>query len=242
MFGSLGLLGVLLARQGWVGLRTLLQLGRAGWLYAAIAGLGMICYVTSLRLTSVAHVAIIYAVVPFLTAGLAWAMLGERPSRDAVVASLVAFMGAVVMVGLGHDGTLAGDLLALIMTLGMALMVVIARKHPQIPTLPAGITSAVVSVVICLPFAGTHVPAPDQLALLAGFGLINSTLGFALFLIGSTKIPPIETALLGALDAPLAPIWVWLVFAETPTTPTLIGAAIVLAAVFWHIARAYRRR
>lgn len=75
---------------------------------------------------------------------------------------------------------------------------------------------------------------------MAAFGLINSTLGFALFLIGSTKIPPIETALLGALDAPLAPVWVWLVFAETPTTPTLIGAAIVLTAVFWHIARQYR--
>ena len=242
LFGSLGLLAVLIAMQGGAGLKSFTRLGKAGWLYAAISGLGMICYITSLRLTSVAHVAIIYAVVPFLTAGLAWAMLKERPTQDAVIASAVAFLGAVVMVGLGHDGTIGGDLLALIMTLGMALMVVIARKHPQIPTLPAGITSAVVSVLICLPLVGTVTPAPDQLWLLAGFGLINSTLGFALFLMGSTKIPPIETALLGALDAPLAPVWVWLVFAETPTVPTLVGGAIVMAAVFWHIARAYRRR
>jgi drug/metabolite transporter (DMT)-like permease len=76
---------------------------------------------------------------------------------------------------------------------------------------------------------------------MAGFGLINSSLGFALFLAGSAKIPPIETALLGAMEASLAPVWVWLVFAETPTLPTLIGAAVVLAAVTWHIARSYRR-
>jgi drug/metabolite transporter (DMT)-like permease len=96
-------------------------------------------------------------------------------------------------------------------------------------------------VLICLPFAAPGVPSGDQLLLLAGFGLVNSSLGFALFLMGSAKVPPIETALLGALEASLAPLWVWLVFAETPTLPTLIGAAIVLFAVLWHILRQYRR-
>ncbi len=241
LFGSLGLLTVLITRQGWGGLRSFARLGRAGWLYAAISGTGMLCYITALRETSIAHVAIIYAVVPFLTAGLAWAMLGDRPSRASIIASLLAFAGAVIMVGLGHDGTLLGDFLTLIMTLGMALMVVIARKHPTIPTLPAGITSALLSVIACLPFAGTLAPAPDQFLLLAGFGLVNSTVGFALFLVGSTRIAPIETALLGALEAPIAPLWVWLVFGETPDPATLLGAAVVFSAVFWHITRQYRR-
>jgi drug/metabolite transporter (DMT)-like permease len=241
LFGSLGLLAVLYWRQGGAGFRSFARLGRAGWAYALISGAGMLCYITSLRLTSVAHVAIIYATVPFMTAGLGWVMMRERPSRDAIIASSVAFGGAVIMVGLGGDGTLAGDVLALLMTLGMALMMVIARKHPKIPTLPAGTASSVMGVLICLPFAAHALPAPDQLLLMAGFGLINSSLGFALFLLGSAKIPPIETALLGAMEASLAPVWVWLVFSETPTLPTLIGAAVVLAAVTWHIARSYRR-
>lgn len=240
LFGTLGLLAVLIWRDGLQGLRDFGRMGRAGWTYAAISGLGMYAYIGSLRMTSIAHVSIIYAAVPFLTAGLAWAMMGLRPSRDAVLASGAAFLGAVLMVGLGGDGTLEGDALAVVMTIGMALMVVIARRHPQIPTLPAGITSAVVSVLFALPFAQGTVPPPDQLALLAGFGLANSTLGFALFLMGSAKIPPIETALLGALEAPIAPIWVWLVFAETPTLPTILGGAIVMIAVFWHILRQYR--
>lgn len=242
MFGSLGLLAVLLLVQGPGGLRGFLRLGRAGWIYAALSGVGMLAYITALRMTSIAHVAIIYAVVPFLTASLAWAMLRERPSRSSVVASVLAFGGAVIMVGWSTDGNLIGDALALVMTLGMALMVVIARKHPEIPTLPAGITAAVLSVVLCLPFAPNLTPAADQIWLMAGFGLINSTLGFALFLIGSTLIKPIETALIGALEAPIAPLWVWLMFAETPGPATLIGASVVFAAVFWHISRQYRQR
>jgi drug/metabolite transporter (DMT)-like permease len=241
LFGTLGLLTVLALREGGAGFRSFLTMGRAGWSYALISGAGMLCYITSLRLTSVAHVAIIYATVPFMTAGLGWLMMRERPSRDAIIASSVAFGGAVVMVGLGGDGTVVGDVLALLMTVGMALMMVIARKHPEIPTLPAGTASSIMGILICLPFAAHTLPAPDQLWLMAGFGLINSSLGFALFLAGSAKIPPIETALLGAMEASLAPVWVWLVFAETPTVPTLIGAAVVLAAVTWHIARSYRR-
>lgn len=240
-FGTLGLLAVLYLREGLAGFRGFLRLGRAGWAYALISGLGMLCYITSLRLTSVAHVAIIYATVPFMTAGLAWAMLGHRPGRDALIASAVAFGGAVVMVGLGGDGTVQGDVLALIMTMTMALMMVIARKHPEIPTLPAGTASSIMGIVICLPFAAHGLPAPGQLMLMAGFGLVNQTLGFALFLMGSAKIPPIETALLGAMEASLAPVWVWLVFAETPTLPTLMGAVLVLAAVTWHILRQTRR-
>lgn len=241
LFGTIGLVAVMVWRDGLPGLRAFLTMGRAGWAYALISGLGMLCYITSLRQTSVAHVAIIYATVPFMTAGLAWLMLKERPSRDALLASGVAFAGSVVMVGFGGDGTVTGDLLALVMTATMALMMVFARKHPAIPTLPAGTASSIMAVLICLPFAHHGLPAPDQLLLMAGFGLVNSSLGFALFLMGSARIPPIETALLGAMEASLAPVWVWLVYAETPTPPTLVGAAIVLAAVTWHVLRQYRR-
>lgn len=240
-FAVAGLLTMLYWQQGWRGFAAFLALGRAGWVYAVISGLGMVSYITSLRLTSVAHVSIIYATVPFLTAGLGWLMLGERPSGDAMLASLAAFAGAVVMVGFGGDGGLAGDVLAFGMTLSMALMMVIARKHPQIPTLPAGTASAVIGLLICLPFAKAGLPAPGQLALLAGFGLVNSALAFSLFLLGSARVPPVETALLGAMEASLAPVWVWLVFAERPSLPTILGAVIVLGAVTWHILRQYRR-
>ena len=81
----------------------------------------------------------------------------------------------------------------------------------------------------------------DQIALLAAFGLVNSAIGFSLFLIGSRHLPPVETALLGALEAPVAPLWVWLVFNETPAPATLIGGTMVMAAVVAHILAETRR-
>ncbi len=76
-----------------------------GWLFTIISGGGMMVYITSLTLTTVAHVAIIYCIVPFVAAGLAFLAIGERPSPTAIVASLIALVGVAVMVGLsGGEG------------------------------------------------------------------------------------------------------------------------------------------
>lgn len=241
LFAGLGFLVVLLAMRGWSGLRDFGRLGRAGWLYALISGTGIFTFISSLMLTSIAHVAIIYATVPFITALLAWVVLGSRPSASALAASMTAFAGAVVMVGLGDEGSLLGDALALGTAIVMGLLTVIARRNPQMPALPAGAASVGLALLICLPLSAPGLPPPDQFWLLAGFGLINSTLGFTLFILGSRRISPVETSLIGALEAPITPFWVWLVFSETPTPATLIGGAIVFAAVFWHIARQDRR-
>ena len=237
IFATMGLVAVLVATQGLQGLKGFARLGRTGWLYTLISTAGMFLYIGALTNTSIAHVSVIYAAVPFLAAGLGWAMLGERPPASALLASAAALAGAVVMVGFGHDGTLVGDLMAFGMTVGMALLIVIGRRSPDIPTLPAGALSGVIAAAVALPFAGTLHPTGEQIALLAAFGLVNSAIGFSLFLIGSRHLPPVETALLGALEAPVAPLWVWLMFDETPAPATLIGGGIVMAAVIFHILR-----
>jgi drug/metabolite transporter (DMT)-like permease len=200
-----------------------------------MSALAMQFFIFSLETTSVAHVAVIYAVVPFLAAGLGWLMLREIPSRTAILASLAALCGVLVMVGLGSDGRLIGDILAFGMTLCMALLMIIARKWPSIPALQAACASAVLSSLAVMPFADAFAPAGSEWLTLAAFGLVNSAIGLALFAIGSRLLPPIETALIGALDAPLAPLWVWLVFGDTPSLPTLVGGLIVFAAVVAHI-------
>jgi drug/metabolite transporter (DMT)-like permease len=70
---------------------------------------------------------------------------------------------------------------------------------------------------------------------LALFGVVNSAVGLGLFTVGARFLPAIETALIGSLDAPLAPLWVWLAFDETPSTITLIGSLVVFTAVGVHL-------
>ncbi len=241
MFGGLGLLIVALAmgrRRGLTGFR---RMGAGGWLFAVVSALGMLCFIAALKTTSVAHVAVVYAVVPFVAAGFGWLALRERPGASAVVASMAALAGVVIMVGFGADGTILGDLLAFGMTVCMAAMMVISRRFQDIPMLPAACISAVLSALAVLPWAAPLSVSGTEWGLLAAFGLVNSAIGLALFTAGSKRLPPVETALIGALDAPLAPIWVWLAFAETPSVPTLIGGVIVFAAVMAHLTIAARR-
>jgi drug/metabolite transporter (DMT)-like permease len=239
--GAVGLTLLILWLEGRAGLRGFGRLGRAGWAYALVSGLGMLCFIGALQNTSVAHVAIIYATVPFAAAAGGWFFLREKPSRAAIIASCIALTGAVAMVGLGQDGHITGDILAVVMVFTGAALILIARANPGLPALAAAAVSAVWAPLVCLPFASTAGLNAGNIGLLFAFGLVNTTLAFALFIIGSRRLPAVETALISALEAPMTPLWVWLVFAETPSPATLAGGAVVIGSVFWYISRPTRR-
>lgn len=236
-FGAVGVLAVIAVLQGKAGISDFKRLGWPGWAFAIISAIGMLCFIFSLRITTVAHVSIIYATVPLVAAGLAWAFMRERPTSSAIIASLLALIGVGVMVGFGVEGNLFGDLLAFGMTLVMAIMMVISRKYQNIPIMPAACLSAVLSGLAALPMSEGINVSGHELGMLALFGFVNSALGLSLFTLGARMLPAIETALIGALDAPLAPIWVFLVFAEIPSGATLLGGAIVFVAVGGHLVR-----
>ena len=241
LFGALGIAIVALALGGRHAWRDCLRLGWAGWSYAVLSALGMMLFIAALRRTTVAHVAVIYATVPFLAAALGWAVLREVPSRSALVASLAALVGVAVMVGVGGEGSPFGDALALGMTAAMAGIMVLARRFNDVPALAAAGLSALLSGLVCWPLGHPLAIDGGQLLDLAMFGLVNSAAGLALFTLGARLLPPVETALIGALDAPLAPLWVWIAFAETPGAGTVGGGLVVFAAVVAHVVLAARR-
>jgi drug/metabolite transporter (DMT)-like permease len=236
VFGAVGIAVVILAlkrRAAWAEFR---RMDWPSWFFAIVSALGMIFFITSLKHTTVAHVAVIYATVPFFAAALGWLVMREKPTASASLASLAALAGVAVMVGFGLEGGVIGDVLAFGMTLSMALMMVIARHYHGIPVMPAACLSALLSGFVCWPLGEPLAVTGQELFLLALFGIVNSAVGLALFTLGARLLPAIETALIGALDAPLAPLWVWLVFGETPGASTMIGGAIVFVAVAAHLA------
>jgi drug/metabolite transporter (DMT)-like permease len=56
-------------------------------------------------------------------------------------------------------------------------------------------------------------------------------LGLLLLTLGTRLISATRSALIGSLEAPLAPVWVWLAFGELPPLMTCAGGAVVMAAV-----------
>ena len=73
---------------------------------------------------------------------------------------------------------------------------------------------------------------PRDIAVAAGFALFPITLGMMLYVIGSAMIPATLAALIQTLEAPFGIFWAWVGVGEVPTAETIIGACLVLAAVF----------
>ncbi|MDB5525440.1 MAG: hypothetical protein JWM58_3203 [Rhizobium sp.] len=235
VFGSLSLILVIVALNGKGAFREFTRVGKPELIYIGLTIVGMIMFITSLGHTSVAHGAVIYATIPFLAAFLGWYFLREYPSRSAIISAGVAIVGVLLMVGFGSDGGLLGDLLAFGMTLSMAFSIIVVRMNPTMSMTPSACIGAIICTIICWPLGTPMDVSGIQIAYLALFGLVNSAVGLAFFAWGSRKLPAVETALIGALDTPLAPLWVWLAFSEIPGTNTIIGGLIVFGAVIGHI-------
>lgn len=225
--------------------RALLQLrrsvGTGGAVAIPVMAVAMFGYVAALKLTSVANVMVVYATVPFLAAGLAFLLLSERPGLRALCAAGVAFLGVIIMAGSATAATdIAGNGFALLMTMGFAASVVIARRWTSYDaTLVTGLASGLCALAcFAVAFAllpTLPVPSLPQFGILFLFSLATQSLSYLFFLLGSRHVPSAEAGLIALLDVVLGPLWVWLVFAEAPGTPALIGGALVLLAVVGYL-------
>jgi drug/metabolite transporter (DMT)-like permease len=234
LFGALFLFAFIVFEEGRGTFNRLAKMDRHGLIYALVGAGAMQMFISSFRYTSVAHGAVIYAVVPFIAGALGWLALGEKPSRTAFISSLVAMSGVAIMMGGSQaEGHISGDLLAFGATCAMACLMVLGRKYPGIDLLLAAFSATLISAMISFPFSEA-LPSVRDLAWLSAFGILNQAAGFICFAFGSRLLPPTETALIGALDAPLAPLWAWLLFSTMPPQATLIGGGIVFLAVMAH--------
>jgi drug/metabolite transporter (DMT)-like permease len=210
---------------------------------AVLSAMSMISGIGALRFTSVADAMVIYATVPFMTAGLAYVFIGERPSRSTLIASFAALAGVGIMLwGAEWGGSAFGKFLAVFMALGMAGFTTIMRLHRDVAMLPAMAASAWLCSSVCWFFAEPLGISGRDLLLVAMFGIIQNAAGLIFYTFGSRRIPAAEATLIAALEVPLTPFWVWLFLSETPAPQTLIGGVVVLAALFAHIGAEFRRK
>lgn len=217
-------------RDGWA-------IGWGGLALAVPTALCSVCYIFALKLTTVADVTVVYATLPFVTAAVSWAWTRDVPERRLMVASLVALcgVGAMVAGGLGDGTRLAGMALALAMNVGMGVILVNARRNARTSNAVYTLGTAL-SAVIGFAMARQPAVTAGQLALLVPFGLLTIGLAMALYMAGARRIPPAEVGLISMLDVASGPALVWLAFGEQPGTPTLLGGALVVLALLWHLA------
>ena len=233
LFGGAVISVILVLTQGLAGLRDFTGMGKSGWLVASLSMLGMITFIPALQLTSVSNVAIIIATGPFVAAAIAWIWLRETPRLRTLLAMLVALCGVVIIVGgAGGNSDIIGIALACFMTLVISAMTVVVRRHKGTPMVAAAALSNLLGSVVSLPFAhGIAGVTTTELVTLAMFGFFQVGLGLSLFVLGSRFLPSGQATLIGTLETPLMPFWVWLAFQEIPSSRVLIGGVLVMGAV-----------
>jgi drug/metabolite transporter (DMT)-like permease len=229
-FAVLGLLAfVAIAEHGAV-LRAFRAIGRDGLVVAALMAVSSGAFIVALNYTTVANVLFMQALAPVLAAVLG-TFVGEPVARRTWVAMTVAVLGVGLMVGGPDHPSLAGVSISLLMSVSFAAVIVITRHRRDVSMAPATCLSQVLVLLFAAPFARPGEIGGRDLLLLAALGVGQIGLGLIFLSLGARLIPAAEVALITLLEIVLGPLWVWIALSEQPGAATLIGGAIVLAAV-----------
>lgn len=240
LFGGIALAPFIFASRNGASLRSVALLGRWGWATIAASSFATVCFLAALTRTSVADVSIIYATAPLMTALIAWLWLREKTPRRTLCAAFLALLGvAVTVAGSFGGGALPGDGLALAMTVSISLMTVLARRHARLPASLTACLASLVAALAVLPLgwaagASFAISAPVA-GWLAAFGILTMGVALPCYLSGAAAVPAGQAMLISTLEMPLAPLWVWLAFAEIPPSASLIGGGVVALAILWQL-------
>jgi drug/metabolite transporter (DMT)-like permease len=207
------------------------SVGLAGVAVAVCVAIASGGFIAALNHTSVARVLFILAIAPVLAALIARVALGEPITRRTAFAMGLALAGVALMLGAPGEGSLVGDGLSLVVALAFALMIVITRWRHDVSMAPAACLAQAILIAAFLPFASPGDIGGGDVGWLAALGIGQIGVGFALLTVGARLIPAAQVALITLLETVLGPLWVWLALDERPSTLTLVGGAIVIAAI-----------
>ena len=212
---------------------SVIEVGWPGVLGAVMLAVAAISFLQSMTHTTVANTLFILGAIPFFTTGLAWMALRERPGRTTLGAMFVAFTGITIMLGEGFgSGSAYGNLMALVTAFCFSIYAVLVRRNRHIDMLP----TLLISTVLIIAVAGitehdTLGISKNNLLLCIFWGGILSGFTSVCFIVASRHILAAEVTLFMLLEFALGPIWVWLFVNEVPSQWTLLGGALVIAAI-----------
>ena len=220
--------------------------GKSGLLVAALYGATSLTFITAVYNTSTANLVFILAFNTMFAALLSWMFLRQRPRpvTFAAMAAMILGIGIIVGDSIG-SGTLFGDFMAGLSAFMVAAAITVTRatgRDMGFAALVAVIIPAAVAAVMVLR-TGYDVAEPWWIIF---NGAVVMPISFFCLATGPKYISGPEVAMFYLLETVLAPIWVWLIFAERPTTQSLIGGAILIAALvahsLWQLLEGRRRK
>lgn len=106
----------------------------------------------------------------------------------------------------------------------------------------SGLFAIIITFAICQNLGLSVVLDARDGSIAMGMGVFQVGAGLILYTLGSRSLPAAELTLLSLAEVLLGPVWVWLFLGETATINTLLGGAVLLAAIAGNAVTGKRRR
>ena len=231
----------LFLREGYKFINNYKKIGSSGLVGGLCLGIANITFILSLIHTTAAITMLLLAALPFMTAILAFLILGEKISRTTLIAIIISAIGILIMTLESIEkGTLFGLLSGLLSALGFAGFTVSLRwkkNTPKFTTVSiAGIVCALFAFFVIIFQNENLIISSKNSSLSALHGLLVCT-GLILFSLKSKYLPAADLTLLSLTEVLGGIFWVWLPLLginETPSFTTLIGGVIITFAIIYY--------
>ena len=213
-------------------LKVIKNSGLPGLLGGFVMSFSFISFVFAMMNTSVANVVFIISTQTMFLAILGYFYLKEKVSLISLISIILAMTGIFVMVGDSiTQGTLFGNIIALVIPISFSVLVMLVRKNSNLDLVPAvwyaSIFSGIYSIIMVESFNFSNHD------IFMGFllGVPQLTFGFICITIGSKTTRSVTVGLLMLTETIFAPLWVWLFLKEIPPFSVFIGGLIIIFAI-----------
>lgn len=217
-------------RQAWPGLVGL------GLLYAVNAT----AYLSALQWLSASFASLVFFTYPIVVIGLAALFLGERLTRQRMLATLLAVGGCALIVGFrGHEAAPAGLLLIVIAVAFVSLYILFGQQvMREAPAHGAAAVSLLATAVVMLFAAwvtgGLELGGGGRGALLvAAMGVLSTAFPVTLLLIGIRDIGPGQASVYATVEPFLTVLLAAVLLGERIAPLQYAGGFVLLSGVLW---------
>jgi drug/metabolite transporter (DMT)-like permease len=212
------------------------RLPRSAWWAPAIGGFAAMCglFVSATVSTAAANAIILQYTAPFWIFVLSGPLLGERPRRHDWAVLPVAMAGILVIFIRQLDTDRLGLTLGLLSGAAFALVMLSLRRlrsaDPLATPCVVNLATALLLAPLALPRMSLS-PHPSTWLILAAMGVFQMAVPYWLLSHGLRRVQASEASLVSLSELLLNPLWTFLWVGERPQGSTLVGGALIVAAL-----------
>ena len=201
----------------------------AGGAYAVLVG----CFVAAVAGTTAANAIFLQYTYPLLVALGAWLVYRDPVGTRTLAALALCITGVVIIVtGSWQPDHLGGLGYGLTSAFAFAAFTLLQRGITAGSPVALSSLYNLITAVLLLPLAFNKLDVSvGALVVVACMGVFQLGIPYVMFIRGLRSTHATEAVLITLLEPVLQPIWVWLVVAEVPNRWTVIGAALITAAL-----------